>query len=384
MKILITYLTGIGNTIMCIPTLRTLHKQLPDASVDVVVRHQASKEILERINCTRKVYLSNPSIHKTFDQKLRFLRTLRREKYDVNITTFPSNRAEFNLLSFFIGAKRRIAFRYEVGYIETLGFLQTDLVEADTIRHEVEQNLSLLAPLGVNIFLAEKNGGLCLEKKETDYAEAFLEKAKLTSQDVLIGFHPGCNPAQGNIYKRWPTKHFAMLGDKLVEQFGAKILVGFGGSEEESLYKEIYGFMKHKPIIPESISILKTAAVIKQCKLFVAGDSGLMHLATVMKVPTVALFGPVDVARSAPVGAADTVIKADLPCVPCNKYPHYQYGGSYIRCVYNNNRKGHCMQSITVEKVYETIVRNYADILIPRLRNEHPIDRVLSLSIPEK
>jgi lipopolysaccharide heptosyltransferase II len=365
MKILITYLTGIGNTIMYIPTLRTLHQQLPDAIIDVVVRHQASKEILERINCCRKIYVFNPSIHKTFAQKIYFLRTLRKERYDVNITTFPSNRAEFNLLSFFIGAKRRISLRYEVGYTETLGFLQTELVEADATRHEIDQNLSLLAPLGVNIFLAEKNGGLYLQEQEEDYAEAFLKKANLTPKDVLIGFHPGCNPAQGNIYKRWPPKHFGMLGDKLVEQFGAKIFVGFGGSEEDSLYREIYDFMKHKPIIPESTSILKTAAIIKQCKLFVAGDSGLMHLATVMKVPTVAIFGPVDVTRSAPVGAADTVIKADLPCVPCNKYPHYQYGGSFIRCVYNSNRKGHCMQSITVEKVYNTIVQNYASILQP-------------------
>jgi len=363
MKILITYLTGIGNTLMFIPTLRTLRKQLPDAVVDVVVRHQASKEILERINCCRKIYVFNPAIHKTFTQKIRFLSTLRQERYDVNITTFPSNRAEFNLLSFFIGAKRRIALRYEMGYIETLGFLQTELVEVDATRHEIDQNLSLLAPLGVNLFLAEKNGGMYLEEQETNYAEAFLKKAALTSRDVLIGFHPGCNPGLGNTYKRWPAKHFAMLGDKLVEEFGAKILVGFGGSEEHHLYKEIYELMKYEPIILEDISILKTAAIIKKCRLFVAADSGLMHLATAMKVPTIAIFGPVDAARSAPVGKGDTVIKANLPCVPCNKYPHYQYGGSYIRCMYNGSRAGYCMQSITAKKVYDTIVRKYADIL---------------------
>lgn len=365
MKILITYLTGVGNAIMLIPTLRTLHQQLPDAVVDILVRHQASKEILERINCCRKIYVFNPGIYKTFPQRIRFLSTLRQEKYDVDITTFPSNRAEFNLLSFFIGAKRRIALRYEVGYVETLGFLQTELIEADATRHEIDQNLALLAPLGVNIFLAERNGGISLEKQETDYAEAFLKKTELRSQDVLIGFHPGCNPTQGNLYKRWPTKHFARLGDQLVEEFGAKILVGFGESEEKALYKEIYDSMKYKPIILENISILKTAAIMKTCRLFVAADSGLMHLATVMNVPTVALFGPVDVARSAPLGSADTVITANLPCVPCNQYPHYQYGGSYIRCMYHGNRRGYCMQSITVEQVYDTIVRNYADILNP-------------------
>lgn len=363
MKILIMYLTGIGNTIMYLPALRILAQQLPEAAIDVLVRHQASKEILERLDYNRRIYVFNPRQQKTVVQKIRFLRALRQERYDVSITTFPANRAEFNLLSFGIGAKRRIACRYEVGYMETLAFLQTEFVAAEVTRHEIEQNLSLLTPLGVNLLHAERNGGIPLTEPEYDAAARLLRQAGLNPQDRLVGFHPGCNPAQGNFYKRWPAKHFAQLGDQLAETFGAKILIGFGGAEEKPLYAEIAAAMRHPPLILENTAILNTAALMKQCRLFVAGDSGLMHLATMLKVPTVALFGPIDAARCAPLGKADTVIKADLPCAPCNKYPHYQSGGSYIRCLYHGAQKGYCMQSITVESVYQTIVRNYADIL---------------------
>ena len=62
-------------------------------------------------------------------------------------------------------------------------------------------------------------------------------------------------------------------------------------------------------------------------------------------------------------GTNDLVIKSDLPCAPCNMYPHYQYGGSYIRCKYRGTKQGWCMRSISVDEVYQTIIQNYADIL---------------------
>lgn len=348
---------------MAMPMLKTLRRQLPEAEVHVLVRHQASKELLERIGSQHQVHVLNPNIQRSVAQKLQFLWALRQEQYDVHITTFPSNRREFHLLSALIGAKRRIALRYEVGHLETFGFLQTDLVDADANRHEVDQNLSLLTPLGVNAILAERNGGIRLSNQECQTAEDFLKRADIASSDTIIGFHPGCNPEQGNILKRWPAQHFAHLGDRLVEEFGIKVLVGFGGPEEHNLYQEIVGSMTYPAIIPPHASILYTAALIKRCHMFIAADSGLMHLASVLKVPTIALFGPIDSVRSAPFGTCDTIITADLPCIPCNKYPHFQYGGSYIRCRYHGAQQGLCMQRITVEQVYDTILKNYANLV---------------------
>ena len=371
MKILITYLTGIGNTILFIPTLRALHHQIPDAVVDIVVRHQESKDILERVNSSRKIYVLNSHNPKTAVQKIQLLRTLRQERYDMNLTAFPANRMEFNVLSFLIGAKRRIAIRYQVGHYETLGFLQTESVEVPENYHDIDQNLSLLAPLGVNKLLyAEKDISWNLREDEIAYAEDFLSKQQLTPQAILIGFHPGCNPAQGNIFKRWPTAYFARLGDLLQEQFGAQILL-FGDQSETPLKEAIRQAMKYPPLIPDNRPLLQIAALIKRCHLFVTNDSGLMHVAAAMGVPIISLFGPSDPRRNAPYGDKHTVLRADLPCIPCNTYPHYQFGGSYVRCIYKGDRQGYCMQSISVETVYETIVRNYAHLFKTVTSNHH-------------
>ena len=124
--------------------------------------------------------------------------------------------------------------------------------------------------------------------------------------------------------------------------------------------------MEYKPLMPEATTIMNTAALIKQCQLFVSNDSGLMHTATAMQIPTVGLFGPSDPARSAPYGKGHIIVRADLPCMPCKKYPHYQYGDSYVQCVYDHEHKGHCMQCLSVDQVYEAIVRNYSEILLSR------------------
>ncbi len=363
-KILILYLTGIGNTILFLPTLRVLRQQLPNTIIDVVVRHDASREIIERVNTIRRIYVFNPDSYATLVKKYQFIKTLRQEEYDVSLTTFPSNRAAFNILSYLIGAKRRIAPGYQVGHIETCGFLQNELVHTHVNCHDVKQNLSLLTALELDVSLVQEDISWNIAEEETHYAERVLRESGLASDDLLIGFHPGCNPGQGNLYKRWPTTYFAALADKLIEQFGAKILI-FGSTAETSLKKDIFNGMQHKPIIPETTSLSNTAALIKTCRLFVSNDSGLMHTAAAMGVQTVSLFGPSDPTRNAPHGRGHIVVRANplLPCMPCNKYPHYQYGGSYVRCIHKNAHTGFCMQSIPVERVYKMIVKNYSEIL---------------------
>jgi len=227
----------------------------------------------------------------------------------MNLTAFPANRMEFNVLSFLIGAKRRIAIRYQVGHYETLGFFKPNPWKSLKIITTLTKNLSLLGPLGVNKLLyAEKDISWNVRDDEIAYAEDFLSKQQLTPQAILIGFHPGCNPAQGNILKRWPTAYFARLGDVLQEQFGAKILL-FGDQSETSLKEAIRQAMKYPPIIPDNRPLLSIAALIKRCHLFVTNDSGLMHVAAAMGVPIISLFGPSDPRRNAPYGDKHTVLK---------------------------------------------------------------------------
>ena len=68
------------------------------------------------------------------------------------------------------------------------------------------------------------------------------------------------------------------------------------------------------PIILKGLDILTVAGVLAQARLFVGQDSGVTHMAGLMGVPTIALFGPTDPARWAPCGAHVIVIRG-APCL---------------------------------------------------------------------
>jgi heptosyltransferase-2 len=105
MKILVITLSGIGDALMFTPALGLLRNSLPDAEIDALVMYRGAKEIYE----------SNPNFNKVIHfnfleegafKSLNFLFQLRK-KYDASLNVYPSNRKEYNLISFLIGAKKR-------------------------------------------------------------------------------------------------------------------------------------------------------------------------------------------------------------------------------------------------------------------------------------
>ena len=57
--------------------------------------------------------------------------------------------------------------------------------------------------------------------------------------------------------------------------------------------------------------------VIKECRLFVSNDSGLMHVASALGVPTVAIFGSTDPIATGPRGAGTRIVTHEVSCAPC-------------------------------------------------------------------
>ena len=132
--------------------------------------------------------------------------------------------------------------------------------------------------------------------------------------------------------KGWP--HFAALSHVLKSYFGGSI-VGIGGKEEfpsEAILDADYA---------GKTNILETARVLKQLDLFITTDTGPMHLANLLGVKLIALFGPTLVSKNGPRGRNSTVIRASkLKCVPC------QDTAAFYNC-----KRAACMDSIAVGDV---------------------------------
>ncbi|MCX5781733.1 MAG: glycosyltransferase [Elusimicrobia bacterium] len=332
-KILCISSTGMGNAILYIPVLRTLRKRFPGAKIDVIVSNMQAKAILENLDLVNRVIFFGKTKAYPFTY-MKLLLTLRKEKYELFVTSFLDKSLKIAVLGFLAGIKDRAGFAngwWNIFY----GFI----VRVNEKKHEVEYNLDLLRAIGIegtdnSIALPEAvNGNVITDK-------ALPEVYGRT----IIGFHPGSGTDLGESVKRWDVVKFALLADKLAEQYNAEIHV-FGGPEELELAKTMASKMKVVPNIAIGTTILQTAANINKCDLFISNDSGLMHLAASVQIPVIGIFGPTLYWKNYPWQVPNIVVRSGLDCAPCYKF-------SGISC-----RDPRCLAGISVRAVYNQAVK---------------------------
>jgi ADP-heptose:LPS heptosyltransferase len=88
------------------------------------------------------------------------------------------------------------------------------------------------------------------------------------------------------------------------------------------------------------LSIIETAKVVSQLDCLITTDSGNMHLADLLSIPLIALFGPTLVSKNRPIGKMSKVLRSGLPCSPC------QDTSRFSSCAVND-----CMGNISVSDV---------------------------------
>ena len=91
------------------------------------------------------------------------------------------------------------------------------------------------------------------------------------------------------------------------------------GPEEESLADAVVRASSGQAKRAPQTSILELAALAKVANLFLAADTGPLHMAGAMGAPLVGVFGPTDPARNGPWAKQDEVVRRIPTCAPCHK-----------------------------------------------------------------
>jgi heptosyltransferase-2 len=181
-----------------------------------------------------------------------------------------------------------------------------------------------------------------LSDTEMEWAHKALAKKGINSDAVIIAIHPGAHyPSQ-----RWPAERFGEVAKEIVEQSEAKVIL-LGSSDEKVLLEAIEKRVGADIQTFSCDNIRELIALLSRCDLLVCNNSGPMHIAAALKVPTVSMMGPTVTPLWLPYGEKNVVINKALHCSPCNR----------AVC------KGHeCMESITVDEVYKAVQKQIAGI----------------------
>jgi len=329
-KFLIVSATGVGDTLWGTPAIRALKETYPHGCIGVLTS-TSGFEILKR----------NPDIDEFFVFRrgakgiisLPFmLHRMNMRKFEVSFIFHSSDRVLWPLC-YLAGPSERIGLE---GENKGLDFILTKCLPNPQNVHGVEKRLNLIREMGVRPDLRK----ICiyLDSQDRQMADRFLEAHGIDRHSPLIGLHPGAQKA----FKCWPSKNFVVVGNRLGQRFGSRVIIT-GDEQEKALAEEVASRVKNAVSAAGILSLRGTAALIEKMQVFITNDTGPMHIASALKIPTVALFSPTDPSLCGPsLDGHSIVIQKPKTCSPCV-----------------GKRCDHpvCMDQITPEEVVEAAER---------------------------
>jgi heptosyltransferase-2 len=170
--------------------------------------------------------------------------------------------------------------------------------------------------------MAEPRLEVFLTDEERAGADDWWRSRTLEASSV-VALHPGSGTF--SLARRWPAERYAVVGAALAGA-GHRVLV-IAGPGEEALAEEVRaGIGGTAAIVAPQTTPRHLGALLRRCDLFVGNDSGVMHLAATVGVPTVGVFGLTNHRAWGPYPPDEhRVARLELPCSPC-LYPGHGLG----------------------------------------------------------
>ncbi|MCS7177316.1 MAG: glycosyltransferase family 9 protein [Candidatus Kapabacteria bacterium] len=347
MRMLVFALSGIGDALMFTPALRLFRQHFLEAEVDVVAMFTGVRELYERNPDTNRVYFWD-FLQEPLWRSLGFLRKLRQQRYDIALSVYPSNRWEYNLLTWLTGAPIRVGHTYNHQNFRQLNWLKNRTVREDDRLHNVEENVRLVQLLGVPIPPELPSLQLFFWEQDLRAAEEWLQREGIPEAAYCVGFHAGSAVFKNHVRRRWAPERFAALATRLIREWDAWVLL-FGAGDEVQLNEYIRAYVEvpDRCRVVRSPSLMVSAAIMRRCRMFVSNDSALMHVAAALRLPTVAIFAYTNPAYVRPWKTQHILVRRDLPCSPC-----FYYSPRPAQCHWKGEEAFKCIREITVQEVW--------------------------------
>lgn len=319
---------------MSLPALRVLRIRYPDAHIAVLAKPWVAALYEGERSIDRIVPLDGAPGLRDWGLKWKAIPALRREEFDLAVL-FP-NSFESAAVAYLSGAKRRIGYARDAR-----SFLLTDAVpvpvKGEIPRHERFYYLEMLRRAGVidtlpDVTEIRLDGAVAARSR----GEALFALRGIRLP--VVGVSPGA--AYGGA-KRWLPERFAESASQLAERIGGSVAI-FGSAGEKAMCGEVAA-ASHGTNFAGATTLREFIDMTAACNLFLTNDSGAMHIAAALGVPSVTIFGPTDETATGPSGAHARLLREPVECAPCK----------LRECPIDHR----CMTRVTARQVVEEAVK---------------------------
>jgi ADP-heptose:LPS heptosyltransferase len=326
MKILAIQFKYFGDAVLMTPSLRALREHFPRAEIHLLVPEEIAP-IFQHLPWLNRVWLmprrrGSASLRQTWP----VIRALRRERFDRSVDFASNDRGA--ILSFLAGAPQRLGWAERGGFLGRRFCYNQRVAPETKMQHESVRLAHLLSAWEIAASSLE--------------AEIRSDPALAASAEKLLP--PGailCHVASSQPKKEWPLRHWAEF-HRLAAATGWRVnFTTAVGAREQNLMMELKKILPDAPVLPVIPELPLFLAVLNRAEMFISGDTGPLHFAAGLGVPTVSLFGPSFAAQWAPFGRRHQALTGS-PC-GCDGNSAVCHGPS------------HCLAAITPEQVLERL-----------------------------
>ncbi|MFO0012131.1 MAG: glycosyltransferase family 9 protein [Planctomycetota bacterium] len=291
-RILIVRLSAVGDTILSLPIACALRRHQPDIELGWVVARGAS-DLLVGHSCLDRLFILPSDAMRSLSTLARFAATLRDWKPDVVIDAQGLTKS--SVLGWLSGARQRIGLAKSEFEGRELSTWINNTIVTPSSSHVIDRGLELLRPLGIS--------DSAIEFRIPDFPD---RRDYVRSQAEAIGWKcPGAmiNVGAGWKSKIWPNDRYAAVARHLADRWNLQSCVMWGGAREREAAEEVVALSNGAAVLAPPTTLPELAEWIRRSSLFLGSDTGPMHLACALDVPTVGLIGPMPVERVGPRGA---------------------------------------------------------------------------------
>ena len=323
-KILLCRFDRLGDLILSTSILPALKHLYPNAQIDIVVS-KGLKDILFGNIYINRVYGINYSNRKSLRTLSKKLDT---KNYDLSIDLSLSRGCLSSIFLKKCNAKFMIGFsNYKKERI-----FDISVTDGNFNEHFIINIYKLIQKLGYKDKIY--NPGIFFLDSEKIVIENLLKKLKLTEKYMVI--HPGA------FYKtqRFSIEKMVKIADIIYEKYCLDIIF-VGGSNDKFLLDSINFLLKNRNIkIYMTKSLRELLYILKKSSIFFGNNSGPLHVAAALNIPTISTIGPTMGDYFYPWGKNNTYINLNLPCSPC----------------FNSECSHHsCLENISVDSIIKEI-----------------------------
>ena len=329
--ILIRGTNWIGDAVMTLPAVSSIRDTYPGATLSVLAKPWVAEVYRLSPDIDEVIPFESPGVHGGITGKLRLAGEMR-GRFEAAILL--QNAIEAAIIALLAGIPIRAGYDSDGRRL----LLSHAVRRTAAIRkvHQVSYYLEMVQALGCVSARPVPVSPLLVPGPEYGrIADDLFTKYGISGSHLLIGVAPGATYGPA---KKWFPERFADVATRIVNTFPARVIL-FGSRGDIDSTRAVEKSSGKSLINLAGKTTLKEAiALIARCDLFISNDSGLMHVAGALGIPTIAVFGSTNAATTSPVGEKSVVIRHRVACSPCLKK----------KCPTDFL----CMDLVTVEEVY--------------------------------